>query len=116
MKKVLFVILFSGCAAPSFKAADCDRFRYASWNILACNDDSVNLHCRKWINKLNGTLDNGQPLGDKRLAGCYRPAFWCRKGNIIISKDWLTCLPHETCHADGISAEICDKKYPCINK
>lgn len=112
---ILVAMLLTGCATPSFRAAGCVRFYYKSWNILACNDEAVSRHCAKWIHKLHGKLDSGkEPTGQETFAGCYRPAWWGRKGNIIIGKSYAICLPHEIAHAEGVRADIVERDYPCM--
>ena len=44
LRGIPLLLLMSGCAGtPSYKAADCDRFRFPTkdFNILVCNDEAV---------------------------------------------------------------------------
>lgn len=114
MNLFVFLILFLliGCANISYKSADCDRFRYKKFNILACDDESVNIHCHKD----GGTWDDGTPVDSRRIRGCYKYGIFNRKGLIFIGRSYLGCLPHEICHAEGYEDKFCMDKYPCVGE
>lgn len=112
MKPILLaVVLLAGCAAaPSYKAADCDRFRFKDYNILACNDDAVGLHCKK----LAKLTDRGEPVTYHPRA-CHIPGKRGRKATIAIGRSYLNCLPHETCHQENPGNPLmCEQDYPCV--
>lgn len=103
------VHLLSGCASTPWSKANCIRYRYKAYNVLACNDEAVGQHCFK-----HGKLaDNGKPL-DYLPRACMEHNMWGRKDTIVIGLSYMGCLPHELCHADGVlpGAE-CARLYPC---
>lgn len=106
----VWIVLISGCASNPFRKADCLRYRYGDYNILACNDDAVNHNCHKYVKH----WDNGKPMDDGFIRACYKPNKWGRRPNILIGKSYINCLPHELCHLEALDARICEKKYPCI--
>lgn len=119
MKILLLTLALSACAAPSFKAADCQRMRFDRWNVLICNDDSVSLHCMRLGQKYGGTTDQGNALGPMHASmGCWdaRPTWYGRKGNIIVGRSYVGCVGHEVCHAEGKPPTLCDRDYPCVRK
>lgn len=107
---ILLLLLMAGCATPSFKAADCVRYRHNSYNVLVCNDDSVNIHCSK------GQADDGSK--EKYFTrACLNPApeSYGRRPNIIIGKSYMGCIDHEICHLEHPQDPMfCMKKFPCV--
>ncbi len=103
--------LVTGCAsAPSYKAAGCDRFRMQGYNILACNDASVGLHCAR-VCRLT---DSGKPVTYHPRA-CHIPGKNGRKATIAIGKSFLACLPHEIAHNEHPNdPAFVEKNYPCV--
>lgn len=110
--RLLFFVILSACGAhsPSFKAADCDRFRYKSYNVLACDDVAVGRHCRK----IAPLTDSGKPV-DYNPRACYKPSSFGRKATVFIGRSYLACLPHETCHHENPNdPAMCELLYPCV--
>jgi len=104
--------IISGCAAltPSFKSANCDRFRFGGYNVLACDDVAVGVHCKREA-KLT---DSGKPVTYHPRA-CHVPGKAWRKANIFIGKSYLACLPHEICHNENPGDPLkCENEYPCV--
>jgi hypothetical protein len=107
------MLLFSGCSSVPIKA-DCYKFKYYNYNVIACEDSSVNKFCHK-ICKTN---DNGTPMTDRIIPACYdgRLVRISLRPTIILAKSYLGCLPHELCHLEGRPAIECENKYPCIGR
>lgn len=110
MRIAILAAMLSGCAAPGYKAADCDRFRFGGYNVLACDDDSVGRHCKRDA----PFTDSGKPVTYHPRA-CFAPGKGGRKANIYIGKSYLRCLPHEIAHFEnpGRNAWV-EAKYPCV--
>lgn len=108
---LLAVLLLFGCAtAPSFKAADCDRFRFRGYNVLACDDMSVGLHCKR----ICALTDSGKAVTYHPRA-CHKPGIFGRKATIFIGRSYLNCLPHELAHHENPwDAKMVEEKYPCV--
>lgn len=125
------LIVFSGCAAaPSFKAADCERYRYPDFNVLVCSDNAVDSHCRKWIynhgydaknrayikRAIPGMKDNGKPVGPTDfIAGCAHKRHANLKGNAIVGRSNFTSVLHEIAHLiSGKSQADVERGYPRV--
>jgi hypothetical protein len=108
---VLVALVLSGCqSAPSFKAADCYRFRHKGYNVLACDDMSVGIHCKR----VARVADNGKPVNYHPRA-CHVQRGFGRKANIFVGKSYMACLPHEICHEENPwEPAMCEQKYPCV--
>lgn len=108
----LLVLGFAiGCASDSaFRRADCTRFRFYAYNVLACNDRAVGEHCRR-VCKLT---DTGKPV-DYYPRACFEPNRWGRRHTVVIGGSYMGCLPHEVCHLEhpGDPAK-CALEYPCV--
>lgn len=106
------VAFLAACSAltPSYKTADCDRFRFRDYNVLACNDAAVGRHCKR-----DATVtDTGEPVTYHPRA-CYIQRGFGRKANIIIGKSYMACLPHEVCHNEYPDDPAkCEREYPCV--
>lgn len=112
IRGLLVIGLFAGCASltPSFKTADCDRFRFRGYNVLACDDVSVGIHCKR----VCALTDSGKAVTYHPRA-CHVQRGFGRKANIFIGKSYMACLPHEICHNENPgNPAMCEEKYPCV--
>lgn len=112
---VVGALAMSACTtAPSYKAADCDRFRFRNYNVLACDDESVGRHCKAVANKYGSLSDSGKPVTyHPRACHITRPGG--RKPNIVIGRSYMSCLAHEICHNENPwDAAKCEREYPCV--
>lgn len=122
----IFVVAFfvTGCVGqkPSFKTADCERFRYLKYSIIVCDNHSVGIYCAKGSRNLQAThkrvvpiADNGK-IVDYAPRACYNPRgnFFNRKGNLIVGESYTGCIPHEICHIENPYApQMCEDRFPC---
>ena len=107
--RLLAILLLTGCATP-WKSANCQRFRYFDYNVLACDSVAVGNHCAAICPK----NDRGEPLKHKPVA-CFKPGQFGRKATIFIGKRYMGCLPHEICHLERpFDPLYCEQKYPCV--
>lgn len=123
MRPLILAVLLSACATPGFKGADCDRFRFSGYNILACDDVAVGAYCAKGGRDLVKSHVRAIPLADNGKVvdyaprACFNPrgnAFG-RKGNIIVGKSFMTAIPHELCHVENPgNPAMCEKLYPVV--
>lgn len=124
LRGIAVVVLMGACVgAPSYKAADCDRFRFRGYNILVCADDSVGIYCAKGGRSVVQSHVRSIPLADNGKVvdyaprACYNPRgeYFGRKGNLIVGKSFTLCIAHELCHVEnpGDPAK-CEREYPCV--
>ncbi len=121
----LFAVgMMAGCAGtPSYKAAGCDRFRFSGYNILACDDTSVGIYCAKGGRSVVQSRVRAIPIADNGKVvdyaprACYNPRgnYFGRKGNLIVGKSFMTCIPHELAHIEHPNeAAWVEKNFPCV--
>ena len=124
LRGIPVLLIMSGCTGtPSYKAADCDRFRFRSYNILVCDDTSVGIYCAKGGRSVIKShvrsipiADNGKVV-DYAPRACYNPRgeFFKRKGNLIVGKSFTGAIPHEICHIENPgNPAMCEKLYPVV--
>ena len=118
-----FVVFLVGCASSPWARAECDRFRFRGYNVIACNDKAVGEHCRRgsrsvlkaheWVET---SSDSGKPL-DYYPRACteFRATAFNRKPTIAIGKSYLACLPHEIAHFEnpGSPAWV-EENFKCV--
>ena len=106
---LLCALLFLMGCAPTRTV----RYHYPAYNLIVVDGpdavDAVDRHCRKYCKR----HDRGQPISpDEKLRACFIGKL--PLPDIVVSSDHLDCLPHEICHAESISAPVCEQRYPCI--
>lgn len=104
---LLLVIGMAACG-PSYPK----RFRYDSldFNIVVASKESVNRHCKKYVNH----YDDGTLVGEndgKRIRCCTKYSRSGHRPTIFISEEDEDCLYHELCHINGQPASKCHKVH-----
>ena len=111
LRGIPVMLILAGCAGtPSYKAADCDRFRFKGFNILVCDDTSVGIHCKR----ICALTDSGKAVTYHPRA-CHQPGRFGRRVTIFIGRSYLNCLPHELAHGERPNdPAMVEREYPCV--
>ena len=110
----VLLLLLAGCASDSaFKRADCERFRFPTFNAIVCNDRAVGEHCKK----VCPLTDSGAKV-DYYPRACAEPNRWGRKPTIVIGKSYLGCVFHEAAHllVYPLDPARVEREYPCLGE
>lgn len=127
----ILAIALMGCASlhpasqdsSAFKNAHCIRYRYAEFNILACDDRAVGEYCRRGsqYTTADGTrhrdtqlADNGKPV-DYYPRACMSDKGFGRRPNVVVGRSHMDCVAHEICHIQyPADPAMCEAKFPCV--